>query len=186
MQRIQLEIVAVTPQIHNANAYSLILQEMDGSRRITITIGIAEAQAIAIQLQGMSTARPLVYDFVNQLMHEFSVRILEVEICKVESGIFHSKVMCESKTHPYRTAIDARTSDAVAMALKAKCPIFTTEEVMQAAGSSCGKSSAREKDNGIKPLSAMSIGELKTLLRRAIKNEDYEQATKIRDEINRR
>ncbi len=186
MHRIKLEIVAVTPQIHNPNAYSLILQEMDGIRRITITIGMAEAQAIAIQLQGMSTARPLVYDFINKLTGEFSIRILEAEIYKVEGGIFHSKVTCESKTHPYKTAIDARTSDAVAMALKSKCPIYTTEEVMLAAGNCMETRHQDNKNMEIKPLAALSVSELKTLLRRAIKCEDYEQATKIRDEINRR
>lgn len=184
MKRIPLTITAVTPQLHNPNAYSLILQEVDGTRRLCITIGIAEAQAIAIQLQGMSTARPLVYDFVGQLMREFSIRILEVEISKIESGIFHSKVMCESKTHPFKTAIDARTSDAVAMALKSKCPIFTTEEVMREAGNDCDLNEKRVL--AVLPLSAMTLSELKTMLRRAIKREDYEQATKIRDEINRR
>lgn len=184
MQRIQLTITAVTPQLNNPNAYSLILQEVDGSRRLCITIGIAEAQAIAIQLQGMSTARPLVYDFVSQLAKEFNIRVLEVEIYKIESGIFHSKIMCESKTHPFKTAIDARTSDAVAMALKSKCPIYTTEEVMREAGNDCDLNEKRVL--AILPLSSMTLSELKTMLRRAIKREDYEQATKIRDEINRR
>lgn len=184
MHRIPLTILAVTPQSSNPNAYSLILQEIDGNRRLTITIGLAEAQAIAIQLQGMSTARPLIYDFVNQLMKEFSVRVLEVEICKIESGIFHSRVMCESKTHPFKTWIDARTSDAVALALKQKCTIYATEDVMREAGNSA--ESATKNETAIKGLEQMTIPELKTLLKRAIKREDYEQATKIRDEINRR
>ncbi len=184
MHRIPLTITAVTPQLNNPNAYSLILQEVDGSRRLCITIGIAEAQAIAIQIQGMSTARPLVYDFVSQLTKEFNIKVLEVEIYKIESGIFHSKVMCESKTHPYKTAIDARTSDAVAMALKSKCPIYTTEEVMREAGNDCDLNEKRVL--AVLPLSSMTLSELKTMLRRAIKREDYEQATKIRDEINRR
>lgn len=184
MPRIKLTIKAVTPQLQNPNAYNLILQEEDGSRRLCIPIGIAEAQAIAIQLQGMSTARPLVYDFVSKLTKEFNIRIIEAEIYKIESGIFHSKVMCESKTHPYKTAIDARTSDAVALALKSKCPIYSTEEVMQLAGNDLEQTDKRVL--AVIPLSAMTMSELKTMLRRAIKREDYEQATKIRDEINRR
>lgn len=185
MKRIPLTIKALTPQPHNPNAYHLVLQEMDGNRLLCIAIGVAEAQAIAIQIQGMSTARPLVYDFVSQLTKEFNIKILEIEIYKIESGIYHSKVMCESKTHPFKTAIDARTSDAVAMALKSRCPIYTTEDVMREAGQECDLN-VKKKVPSILPLSSMTTAELKTMLRHAINREDYEQATKIRDEINRR
>ncbi|MCQ2253035.1 MAG: bifunctional nuclease family protein [Bacteroidales bacterium] len=190
MEKIPLYILAVTQQTNYGNAFNLILEEKNGPRKLAITIGMSEAQAIAIQLDGMSTARPLVYDFISQMARSFDIAIEEVIIANVEKGIFYSEVVCRRKgsTSPDDVIrIDARPSDAVAMALKFRCPIYTYEIVLKAAGIVVGDGDVSMEDVESTPcIQSLSTDKLKKMLQEAIRREDYELATKIRDEINKR
>lgn len=192
MKKIRLNIESLVYSQTQSGAYVLVLIEENGSRKLPIVIGSAEAQAIAIALEGMSPPRPLTHDLFVNFASAFNINLDEVLITKLEEGIFYSELICDSLANKIK--IDSRTSDAVALAIRFKCPIYADEEVLKHAGiSSTDYSSADvsmedktisdEKDN---ELSAKSLEDLKKLLSEAINNEEYEYASKIRDEINKR
>ncbi len=187
MEKIALSVVAIANQGNYENAYTLILAEKDGNRKLPIVIGMSEAQAIAIQLDGMVPARPLVYDFIFRFASSFDIEILEVIITNVEKGIFYAEIVCKlhNESDEDIVRIDARTSDAVAIALKCRCPIYTYEIVLGKAGYVFGGDG--DPSNSSKPnIKMMSTKELNEVLQKAIEKEDYEFASKIRDEIANR
>ena len=174
-------------------AYALVLEEEKGSRRLPIIIGSSEAQAIAIELENMSPSRPLTHDLFRTFAQSFNIDIQEVIIYNFVDGVFFGKIVCSDGKE--EIDIDCRPSDAIALAVRFKCPIYTHEFILNAA--------AFEKDdsgNGIKPkfatnedisrpdngFSDLTVEELEESLNEALENEDYEQATLIRDELNRR
>ena len=174
-------------------AYALVLNEENGSRRIPIIIGAFEAQAIAIQLEGLNPPRPLTHDLFYNFAVEYGISVESVFIFRLEEGIFYSKLICTNGGK--RVEFDARASDAIALALRFHCPIYTTAEIIDRAGivfpnepqSLAGQPSpargAAKKKTG---LQQMNHSELDNLLNEAIMNENYEQASEIRDEIQRR
>lgn len=194
MQKIRLNILGLSVSQTQSGAYALVLAEEGGDRRIPIIIGPVEAQAIAIQLEGLKPPRPLTHDLVKNIAVAFNIVLLEVIIHKLEEGIFYSELLCEMDGK--ETRIDSRTSDAVALALRFRCPIYTTEDILSKAGivletdepkparatSSRRKSESRESS----PFSHYTMQELDELLNEAIQNEDYEKASIIRDEIHNR
>ncbi len=183
MKKIPLSVVAVSPLHYYADTYSLVLEERDGTRKLAITIGKSEAQSIAVLLDGMKIARPLVYDFIYKFATSYRIRIEEVIIANVEKEIYYSEVVCRVKGAPDDEIVrlDSRTSDAVALAIKFGCPIYTYEVVMSAAGFTTEKPSSRHQS-----LTEVDESKLRDMLSKAIKREDYELATKIRDELIRR
>ena len=181
-----------------SGAYALVLSEEDGKRRIPIIIGGFEAQAIAIQLEGLTPPRPLTHDLFLNFAKSFSIELLDVQIYKLEEGVFFSKLHCDNgKKEVY---IDARTSDSIALALRFGCPIYTTEEILEKAGivldiedkpedappSEKAATTQTKPDSLSESLKSLSIDELNALLEESILNEDYEKASKIRDELNKR
>lgn len=194
MQKIRLNILGLSVSQTQSGAYALVLAEEGGDRRIPIIIGPVEAQAIAIQLEGLKPPRPLTHDLIKNIAVAFNIVLLEVVIHKLEEGIFYSELLCEMNGKEIR--IDSRTSDAVALAIRFRCPIYTTEEILSKAGivlesedpkparqgSSRKKSEPRESS----PFSHYTMQELDDLLNEAVQNEDYEKASIIRDEINNR
>lgn len=192
MQKVRLNILGLSVSQTQSGAYALVLTEENGDRRIPIIIGPVEAQAIAIQLEGLKPPRPLTHDLFKNLASVFDIKIEEVVIYKLEEGIFYSELICmyeEKRVH-----IDSRTSDAVALALRFKCPIYTSEEILQKAGIVMEDEPAfgGRKEKGSRRKSKeteygnYTISELNDLLDEAIANEDYERASTIRDEITRR
>ncbi|WP_238480348.1 bifunctional nuclease family protein [Mangrovibacterium lignilyticum] len=178
-----------------SGAYALVLAEETGDRRIPIIIGPVEAQAIAIQLEGLKPPRPLTHDLFKNIAVAFDINISEVIIYKLEEGIFFSELVCEMGTQEIR--IDSRTSDAVALALRFKCPIYTTEEILRKAGIILDPESPSEVEFGRDIATTSSskseseferytVNELTDMMNESINNEDYERASRIRDEINRR
>ena len=173
-------------------AYALVLGEENGSKRIPIIIGGFEAQAIAIQLEGLKPPRPLTHDLFYNFATEYGITVETVYIFRLEEGIFYSKLICTNGGK--KMELDARTSDAIALALRFQCPIYTTEEILERAGiifanepqSPADQPSpvhkAAEKDD----LLNMGVPELENLLNEAVINENYERASEVRDEINRR
>lgn len=204
MGKIKLNVLGISYSQTQSGAYALVLSEEEGSRRIPIIVGGFEAQAIAIELEGLEPPRPLTHDLFKNFSDAYGIRILEVNIHKLEDGVFFANVMCDNGDK--KMILDARTSDAIALALRFKCPIYTTEEIVEKAGivldfekgGSLDPSDApEEKEAGPKPeksrkrtilpdLTDTSLEELKTMLADAVSKEDYERASVIRDEINKR
>jgi bifunctional DNase/RNase len=196
MKKVRLNIMGLSYSQTQTGAYALVLSEVDGNRRIPIIIGAVEAQAIAIQLEGLKPPRPLTHDLFLNVAMAFNIEITEVFIHKLEEGIFYAELSCEQDTHQIK--IDSRTSDAVALALRFDCPIFTTDEIMEKAGiilefeepgDENDESEKEGNENQSKKYTnyaEFSLEELNELLDAAITDEDYEKASEIRDEIKRR
>ena len=190
MKKIELRIVGLSYSQAQANSYALVLGELDGKRRLPIVIGHYEAQAIALEIEKMRPSRPLTHDLFFNFAKIFGINLIEVEITKFHEGIFHSTLICDNGISIRE--IDSRTSDAVALAIRFKCPIYTTEQVMDQAGivfeeeaqlESTDKSS---EETPSFPLRNLTLTELEADLQQAIEDEDYEKASLIRDEIKRR
>lgn len=205
MGKIILNVLGISYSQTQSGAYALVLSEEDGNRRIPIIVGGFEAQAIAIELEGLAPPRPLTHDLFRNFANSYGIRIVEVNIHKLEDGVFFANILCDNGDT--RITLDARTSDAIALALRFQCPIYTTEEIVEKAGIVLDfeKGSPFEPESGIKEskkpasqqkknpsgkasenLSQKSMDELKKMLADAIGNEDYEKAAEIKEEITRR
>jgi len=196
MNKVRLEIVGLSYSQTQSGAYALVLGESEGTRRLPIIIGGFEAQAIAIELEKMTPSRPLTHDLFKTFFETFEIEITEVLIYKLVEGIFYAKLICTDGTK--EVEIDARTSDAIALAVRFNCPIYAFEFILKSAGvvlddlmskTETPLSLSEEEvespsaENGYK---AKSTEELKNLLNSAIADEQYELASKIRDELNNR
>lgn len=192
MEKLQLDIVGLSYSQTQSGAYALVLGESNGKRRLPIIIGGFEAQAIAIELENMTPTRPLTHDLFKSFADAFSVTIKEVIVYNLVEGIFYSKIICDHNGK--EVEIDARTSDAIAIAVRFKCPVFTYEFILSSAGillededleadADEGEDTSKEEPKSLKQL---SIDELNNQLDEAVDAEDYEKASKIRDELNRR
>lgn len=191
MKKIKLEILGISYSQSQSGAYALILGEEGEKRRLPIIIGSFEAQAIAIELEKMKPSRPLTHDLLKNFAQTFNIIIKEVIIYKFAEGIFYSKLICFDGIK--EVEIDSRTSDAVALAVRFKCPIYTHEEILGAAGivlqddeKMPGEESAPPDPVSNTDYDNFSVKELEDLLMAAIDEEAYEKASKIRDEINKR
>jgi hypothetical protein len=196
MKKIELEIVALSHSITQTHSYAVVLGEVNGLRRLPIVIGGFEAQAIAVALEKMQPSRPLSHDLMKNFMNAFGINLLEIIICDLQEGIFYSKLLCSSENDTVE--IDSRTSDALALAVRFGCPIYTYENILESAGilmedSSSGKKKKVKKEatieqepTGKEDLKTMSLDELNDLLDDVLENEDYIRAVAIRDEINSR
>lgn len=196
MDKIKLNIVGLSYSQTQSGAYALILNEDEGKRRLPIIIGGFEAQAIAIELEDMKPSRPLTHDLFKEVVDSFDVVISEVLIYNLVEGVFFAKIICSNGIKEIE--IDSRTSDAIALAVRFNCPIYTYEFILSSAGiilddegeisSTQGEEFSIEVEENKKPsaLSEFSTKELNQLLEEAIAQEDYERASQIRDEINKR
>ncbi len=196
MKKIELEIVALSHSITQTHSYAVVLGEVSGLRRLPIVIGGFEAQAIAVALERMQPSRPLTHDLFANFMATFNIELNEVLIYKLEEGIFFAQLVCQNGDDILE--IDARTSDALALAVRASCPIFTYENILETAGLYLDQGEGTEpvsaekggtkisSGNTDKDLKNMSLEDLNTLLQQVLEQEDYVRAIPIRDEINSR
>lgn len=200
MKKVRLEIVGLSYSQTQSGAYALVLGESAGSRRLPIIIGGFEAQAIAIELEKMSPSRPLTHDLFKSFAETFNISITEVLIYNLVEGIFYAKLLCNDGTRDVE--IDARTSDAIALAVRFNCPIYTHEFILKNAGivlddestppattegTQEGKKTAEvHSGGGDDSYKDKSTEELKSMLQNALDEERYEMASKIRDELNQR
>ena len=190
MNKIALNIVALTNSVSTPSNYAIILKENSGERRLPIIIGSFEAQSIAMALEKMETTRPLTHDLFKNAMEELDVMLKEIVINKLLDGVFHAEMVCE-RSDGALMEIDARTSDAIALAVRFGCPIFTYENIMDAAGVVPEEGEQQEVEvesakKVRKPMNAYSDEELENWMKDALDNEDYELAAKIRDELQSR
>jgi bifunctional DNase/RNase len=204
MGKIKLNVLGISYSQTQSGAYALVLSEEEGNRRIPIIVGGFEAQAIAIELEGLAPPRPLTHDLFKNFAEAYGITLMEVNIHKLEDGVFFANILCNKGGQSI--TLDARTSDAIALALRFGCPIYTTDAIVEKAGivldfekgtdfEHPGTSQdKKDEPKGGKPkrgsvstaLSSISMEELRSMLAEAVSNEDYEKASEIRDEINRR
>ena len=190
MKKIELEIVALSHSITQTHSYAVVLGEVNGLRRLPIVIGGFEAQAIAVALERMQPSRPLTHDLMKNFMLAFNIDLHEIIINDLQEGIFYSKLICSSEKETVE--IDSRTSDAVALAVRFGCPIYTYENILASAGMLMEADDKKKKvvvshsDAGSDDLKKMTLVELESLLKEVLEYEDYIKAASIRDEIKER
>jgi len=193
MKRVKLKVLGISYSQTQSGAYALILVEENGERRVPIIIGGFEAQAIVIKLENLEPPRPLTHDLFRSFASEFNITIIEVMIYKLEEGVFYSRLLCNNGEK--ELAIDSRTSDAVALALRFGCPIYISEEILEKAGITITPTEAdtsQETDSdslfetGNSKFENYSDEELYKMIDESVKTEDYERAASIRDEIDKR
>ncbi|MDX1445075.1 bifunctional nuclease family protein [Lishizhenia sp.] len=197
MEKVKLEIVGLSYSQTQSGAYALVLSEVNGKRRLPIIIGGFEAQAIAIELEKMTPTRPLTHDLFKNFALAYDINIKEIVIYNLVEGIFYSKLICEKEG--VITEIDARTSDAIALGVRFNCPVFTFESILSSAGvqlddpdgdgDAFAMSDMDDEDKEVEEkdeIKSLSLSDLEQKLNEAIEKEDYELASKLRDEINKR
>lgn len=182
--RVPLHVLGISYSQIQAGAYALILAQTDGPYRIPVVVGSAEAQSIAIKMEGIIPPRPMTHDLFSSLTMAYGIELKEVFIHKFEDGIFHSELTFEN-ANGEEVVLDARTSDAIAIAMRIKAPIFTTPEILEETGfimelsdddgDKQTHSATKDKSSGKR-----SIEELEQLLQQHIQNEEYEEAAKIK------
>ncbi len=202
MDKIQLQILGISSG-HTNTSYTLILEEVDGPRKLPVIIGAFEAQAIAIEIERIAPVRPMTHDLIKSFASAYNITITEILIHRLHEGVFYASLICSNGTEEHE--IDARTSDAIALALRFKCPIYTYEPIMQEAGiilsdmeggaptkaseatsTSASTSTEKTKKSSEGSLTTYDKDELEKMLEEAIDDENYILAAKIRDEIKKR
>lgn len=194
MDKVELNIAALSHSVTNSHNYAVVLSELEGNRRLPIIIGGFEAQAIAVALEKMAPNRPLTHDLFKNTLEAFNIELQEVIINNLLDGIFYARMICSKDGEMLE--IDSRTSDAIAMAVRYDCPIFTYEFILEQAGvvlesedeEAIQKPATKSKKSKgpQQSITNMSEGDLEDLLKKVLAKEDYEKAAKIRDELNKR
>lgn len=195
MEKIQVDILGLSSSPSAGGAYALLLKESYGARRLPIIIGSFEAQSIALEIEGIKPPRPLTHDLMKNLVDDLGGTILEIYIDELRDNTFFAKIILEVST--LTNSIDARPSDAIALAVRSGCQIFVSEEVMRTASFVPTSEDGDENDDSIeisndlenkqfsKQSSETKVASLQDQLRESLEKEDYERAAKLRDEINR-
>lgn len=186
--KVKLSVLGFSFNQTRTGTYGLVLAEEDGVRRLMVVVGTPEAQSIAFRLQGAEPPRPLTHDLMQALLNTFDIRLLEIDIYKYEDGVFFSKLLLKQKDR--LVEIESRTSDAVAIALRTKSPIYTSEAIMKELGIILDDKSTDEISNDDLEFdmdySLLELDELESMLKDAIDGEDYELASMLRDELKRK
>jgi len=188
VEKIQVDILGLSTSPASGGAYALILKEINGNRRLPIIIGAFEAQSIALEMEGIKPPRPLTHDLMKNIIDSLGVAVAEVIISELRDGTFYAKLSLEATS--VNQEVDSRPSDAIALAVRFGVPIFVSDKVMDEASflpeseeAVAGKSSP-ESEKAISPkLSKLEI--LRNQLKEAVEREEYERASKLRDEIKR-
>ena len=192
MNKIALEIKGLLYSESQSGAYVLVLGDKHSMRRLPIVIGDNEAQSIALGLEGNRPSRPLTHDLFKKFAENYGIEVIEVVITRFLEGVFYAMLIC--KQGEELTMIDARPSDAIALAVRYNCPISVYENVMNEAGiemedvkdmdPSQGQETVEEPVESIDTLDSLSVEQLQKLLQLAIDEENYEKAAELRDLIN--
>ena len=191
MRKLQVDILGLSTSPHTNGAYALILYELEGKRKLPIIIGGFEAQAIALKLENIKPPRPFTHDLFKNIADVFHLHVNEIIIDELHNETFYAKVVCEVNGEVHE--IDARPSDAIAIAVRFNAPLFVTEEIMDEAGIKEEQKEEGEEDALVQaeevplgiPSPNVRLEELQAALNDAINNENYEEAARVRDEITR-
>ncbi len=197
MEKVKLEVIGITYSQTQSGTYALVLEDVSNKKQLPILIGHAEAQSIAIAIENIKPPRPLAHDLFKNFADSFTIKIIEVIITKLVDGVFYAKLVCTNGKK--EVEIDARTSDAIALALRFGCPVYAYGPVMKAARSienvfpeelnenkASNQSELKPDEEDSAEYGKFSNEELEEILKEAISNEDYEKASKIRDEVKKR
>lgn len=197
MRKIELEIAGLSHTITQSQSYAVLLSEINGVRKLPIVIGAFEAQAIAVAIEKVTINRPLSHDLIKNIFNVFHIQLKEIIIDNLQDGIFYAKLICEHNSQEIE--IDSRTSDALALAVRFNCPIFTYEFILETAGTIIADQDTETVTGGEEELAEnkpqktgntdfakLNIKELQDKLKELLDNEDYEGAARIRDEIEKR
>ncbi len=189
-----MEVVALSHSVTQTHSYAVVLGEMNGTRKLPIVIGSAEAQSIAIALENIEPTRPLTHDLMKNFMMAFEVELLEVVVSDLQEGVFYAKLVCF--TEKQTIEIDSRTSDALALAVRFHCPVFVYEHILESAGVDQQSEKPRKKSakaaepepvpTGNDDYKLMTMPELQNLLDKVVEQEDYIKAIAIRNEMESR
>ncbi|MCO6462106.1 MAG: bifunctional nuclease family protein [Saprospiraceae bacterium] len=187
-KKILLEIIALSHSVTQSNNYAVVLGEVNGNRRLPIVIGGYEAQAIAVSMERMIPNRPLTHDLFKNTLDSFDIHIREIIINDLIEGIFYAHLICDRNGEVIE--IDSRTSDALAMAVRFDCPIYTYDHILDSAGVvlelDIEESADEPSGNQSGYYASKTSEELNQMLDDALLDENYEKAAEIRDEIKRR
>ena len=189
MERVKLSVYGITYSEVQSGAYALVLAQEDGPYHIPVVVGVSEAQSIAVKLKGISPKRPLTHDLFTSIAQAFGIRLKEVFIYKYEDGIFYSDMIFYDGER--EITIDARTSDAVAMALRSDAPIYTTQDILEKTGFILGEHEMRPHGKRIKivqqpeevGLERYTVGQLEKMMQTCVEREEYERAAEIKAAI---
>ena len=201
MELVELKIQGISYSDNTSGAFALILQEINGSRKLPIVIGGFEAQAIAIGLEKkIKTSRPLTHELFKSFAEKFGIKFNHIIISKLKDGVFFSNIVCENNDDVIK--IDSRTSDAIALSIRFNAPIFVKKDILDEAGFDDDEKYSEEinfTDNNFfkdensnksyiksKDIKKISTNNIKKMLENSLQNEDYEMAAKLRDELNSR
>lgn len=193
MQKIQCEILGLSSSPSTGGAYAILLKEINGNRRLPIIIGAFEAQAIALEIEGIKPPRPLTHDLLKQVLDNLGAAVMEVVIDELRENTFYAKIILEVSA--LTNEVDARPSDAIALAVRTQSPIYVAEKVMESAAFLPSDEGGKEErlsqeDSGIEKeevpkTKEAKIASLQNKLKEAIAAEEYEKAAKLRDDIQR-
>ncbi|WP_291728274.1 bifunctional nuclease family protein [Bernardetia sp.] len=201
MDKIRLQILGLSSSQSQSDSFALILEEEEGNRRLPIIIGRFEAQAIAIEIEKVTSTRPMTHDLFKSLATQFQFKLNEIIISDLREGIFYAEMIYIDEREGKKVIVDARPSDAIAIGLRFDAPIYTTEAIMREAGitttNTSDENAPLQQEEGAKEpkkkkakkkvsLETMSVTELEAEMEKAVADEDYEKAAKIRDEMNKR
>ncbi|MTB50847.1 bifunctional nuclease family protein [Lewinella sp. W8] len=193
MNKIELRVMAISRSVTQSSNYAVVLGELEGARRLPVIIGSAEAQAIAIAIEGMVGPRPMTHDLFKNTLETLQTELREIIISDLKEGIFFARLVLERNGEIIE--VDSRTSDALALATRFDCPIYTYEDILESAGivlegeteeemeAVANQEDAPEKEE---TLASYTVGELNSMLEDVLNEENYERAAQIRDEIKRR
>lgn len=194
MPKVKLNIIALATSESSPGNYVIILEEVEGKRRLPIVIGGFEAQAIAVALEQMKPKRPLTHDLFMNTLVELGASLTEVVIHGLIDGVFHAYLLCQTSDNQ-EIEIDCRSSDAIALAVRFSCPIYTVDKVMDEVGILSGDANdpieqvTKSSSSSTKEATSyqeQSLSELESLLENLLSQEDYEKAAEVRDEIEKR
>ena len=190
MNKIQCEILGLSSSPATGGAYAILLKDSGSDRRLPIIIGAFEAQAIALEIEGINPPRPLTHDLLKQIIDTLGGSVSEIIIDELRDNTFYAKIILEVSALTYE--IDSRPSDAIALAVRTKAPIFVAENVMETAAFLPSSNQLKETDKELSNKENISskskeaqIASLQTKLREAIDSEEYERAAKLRDDIQK-
>jgi hypothetical protein len=193
VEKIRLEILGLSSSQSQQGSFALVLGEEGRNRRLPIIIGMFEAQAIAIELEKITSNRPMTHDLFKSFAEAFNYNIHEIIISDLREGVFFAKIICSSNNSYRRIEIDSRPSDAIAIGLRFNVPIYTYESILSEAGivisdeeENAPKRKSERKTSSSGSLKDYTTEELEEMLQEALAEENYEKAAKIRDEINLR
>lgn len=194
--KVKMEILGLSSSQSQSGSFALVLGEQEGNRRLPIIIGMFEAQAIAIEIEKITPNRPMTHDLFKSFAFNFDYTVKEIVISDLKEGVFFARIVCEQGGKTIE--IDARPSDAIAIGLRFDVEIYAKDAILQEAGivltdeeeeegsQEEGELVSTEEEEAPENIGDMSSDKLSELLDQALKEEDYERAAKIRDELNRR